>query len=326
MRRFGCGSVFELSGAGTPLSENPQTSDFNADGKSDILWQNSDGQAAIWLMNGTTPTAEALVGANPGTSWQVVGAGDFYGSLYSDILWQNTDGAVSIWEMNGTTVVASGSPGNPGTELARGRHRRFQRRRLFRHPVAEHQWRRRDLGDERVESDRERRRRQPRDELARDRQRRFQRRRLLRHPVAEHQRCRRDLGDERAEGDRRAPSSATPAPSWHAIGSGDFYGNGYSDILWQNTNGAVAIWEMDGLKVIGSAVIGNPGTSWHVVGSGDFYGDGFSDISVAERQRRSRYLGDGRGQGDRHRQPRQSWSELARDRRMSRDPLAPCTR
>ncbi len=60
---MGCGTVFEVSGAGTPLSENPQTSDFNADGRSDILWQNTNGQAAIWLMNGTTPTTEALVGA-----------------------------------------------------------------------------------------------------------------------------------------------------------------------------------------------------------------------------------------------------------------------
>ena len=26
--------------------------DFNGDGKADILWQNDNGQAAIWLMNG----------------------------------------------------------------------------------------------------------------------------------------------------------------------------------------------------------------------------------------------------------------------------------
>ena len=42
------------------------TSDFNADGKSDILWQNTNGQAAIWLMNGTNPTVKAAVGATPG--------------------------------------------------------------------------------------------------------------------------------------------------------------------------------------------------------------------------------------------------------------------
>ena len=80
--------------------------DFNGDGKSDILWQNTDGQAAIWLMNGTTPTSEALVGTNPGSSWQIVGTGDFTGDGKSDILFQNTSGQVAIWEMNGTTPIA----------------------------------------------------------------------------------------------------------------------------------------------------------------------------------------------------------------------------
>jgi hypothetical protein len=53
----------------TPLS--PPLADFNGDGNSDILFQNVDGPAAIWLMNGTTPTAEMLVGNNPGPSWHI---------------------------------------------------------------------------------------------------------------------------------------------------------------------------------------------------------------------------------------------------------------
>ena len=45
---------------------------------------------------------------------------------------------------------------------------------------------------------------------------------------------------------------ANPGPSWHVIGSGDFNGDGYSDILWQNTSsGEVYIWEINGTKVIG---------------------------------------------------------------------------
>jgi hypothetical protein len=27
--------------------------------------------ASIWLMNGTTPTAEVLVGSNPGPTWHI---------------------------------------------------------------------------------------------------------------------------------------------------------------------------------------------------------------------------------------------------------------
>ena len=31
--------------------------------------------------------------------------------------------------------------------------------------------------------------------------------------------------------------------SWHVAGTGDFDGNGNSDILWQNDNGTVSIWD-----------------------------------------------------------------------------------
>jgi hypothetical protein len=56
-----------------------------------------------------------------------------------------------------------------------------------------------------------------------------------------------------------------PGPSWQVKGSGDFYGNGYSDILWQNTNGQAVVWEMDGTSVIGGGPVGsNPGPSWHL--------------------------------------------------------------
>ena len=44
---------------------------------------------------------------------------------------------------------------------------------------------------------------------------------------------------------------ANPGPSWKAIGTGDFNDDGHSDILWQNTNGQAAIWEMNGTNEIG---------------------------------------------------------------------------
>jgi hypothetical protein len=77
------------------------SSDFNGDGKSDILWQNDNGQVAIWEMNATTVIAGAVIG-NPGPSWEVIATGDFNGDGKSDILWQNDSGEVDIWEMNGT--------------------------------------------------------------------------------------------------------------------------------------------------------------------------------------------------------------------------------
>ena len=32
--------------------------------------------------------------------------------------------------------------------------------------------------------------------------------------------------------------SPNPGPSWKAVGTGDFNGDGHSDILWQNTDRA----------------------------------------------------------------------------------------
>jgi hypothetical protein len=42
--------------------------DFNHDGGSDLLWQNSSGEAAIWEMDGTKLIGGAVLG-NPGPTW-----------------------------------------------------------------------------------------------------------------------------------------------------------------------------------------------------------------------------------------------------------------
>ncbi len=105
-----------------------------------------------------------------------------------------------------------------------------------------------------------------------------------------------------------------PGPSWKAIGTGDFNGDGHSDILFQNTNGQVAIWEMNGTNVIGAAVVGlNPGPSWKVIGTGDYNDDGHSDILFQNTERSGGDLGNERDQRDRRwRGGPQSWAELAR--------------
>ena len=60
--------------------------------KTDILWRNVDGTAAIWLMNGTTFIGGgALPNIGPSTLWAVAGTGDFNGDGKSDILWQNAE-------------------------------------------------------------------------------------------------------------------------------------------------------------------------------------------------------------------------------------------
>ena len=71
---------------------------------------------------------------------------------------------------------------------------------------------------------------------------------------------------------------ANPGPTWHVEGAGDFYGDGNTAVLWQNDDGAVALWDLSGSTVIGGAVVANPGPSWHIEGNADFYGDGHQDI------------------------------------------------
>jgi hypothetical protein len=63
------------------------------------------------------------------------------------------------------------------------------------------------------------------------------------------------------------PVTPNPGLSWHAIGTGDFNGDGHSDILFQNTSGQASVWEMNGTTLVGGgAVSPNPGSSWRAVG------------------------------------------------------------
>jgi len=66
---------------------------------------------------------------------------------------------------------------------------------------------------------------------------------------------------------------------WSIVGTGDFNGDGYSDILWRNSNaGDVAIWFMAGSHLASSAGLGAIPANWSTVGIGDFSGDTYSDI------------------------------------------------
>jgi hypothetical protein len=58
----------------------------------------------------------------------------------------------------------------------------------------------------------------------------------------------------------------------------DFGSDRKSDILWRNTNGAVASWQMNGSTVQGTGIIGSVGSDWVIQDSSDFNADGKSDI------------------------------------------------
>jgi hypothetical protein len=95
------------------------TNDFNNDGKTDILWQNSTtGEAAYWYMNNTTQLGYAyLMNNNTMTgyayfptlndqSWKIVGIKDMNGDNKPDIIWRNTvTGTNAVWYMDNATMT-----------------------------------------------------------------------------------------------------------------------------------------------------------------------------------------------------------------------------
>lgn len=83
--------------------------DFDDDGQSDIIWQNSSGQIAVWYMDGISLVSSALLcnGQAAGATWRVVGVHDFNASLGKDILFQNTDGRLAIWFMDGNNRIGA---------------------------------------------------------------------------------------------------------------------------------------------------------------------------------------------------------------------------
>ena len=220
-------------------------SDFDGDGKSDILLQNgADGMCFVWGMDGLNLKQDGfgVVGwTPPSTTWHAVGTGDFNGDGKSDILLQNgDDGMCFTWEMDGLNLKDSGAVGwTPPSD-------------------ANNHWVVKGAGD--FDGD-------GKSDV------------LLQNSVDGM--CftwEMDGLNVKASG---VVGWTPPSNQWHAVGTGDFDGDGKSDILLQNgDDGMCFVWEMDGLSVKASGVVGwtPPSNKWHAVGTGDFDGDGKSDI------------------------------------------------
>ena len=109
--------TFVVVGSGGTIDQSAYTlyrSDFNGDGKGDILWRNtSTGEVFLWTMDGTTPLTETSV-AVIDPAWQIKHFAPFGGAGHTDILWRNTStGEVYMWQMagTGTTIDAQASLG-----------------------------------------------------------------------------------------------------------------------------------------------------------------------------------------------------------------------
>ena len=235
-------------------------------GGSGILFQNTDGQIAIWQMNGTTPIGGGAVNPNPGPAWQAIGTADFYGGGSSDILFQNANGQAAIWEMNGTNLIGGGTvspnPGPSWNAIGTGDFNHDGHSDSLWQNVDGQAaiwemngtnligggtvglnpegWQAIGTGDFFGGGDSD----------------------ILFQNASSGQVAIWEMNGTNVIGGGTV--NVDPGPAWHAIGTS---GAGSPDILFQSTSGQTALWEMNGTNIIGGGLVSpNPGSAWKAIG------------------------------------------------------------
>jgi FG-GAP-like repeat/Cysteine-rich secretory protein family len=259
----------------------PTRNDFGGDAKSDILWRNTNGDVALWQMNGSNLTTGSVF-ANVATTWQIAGTGDFNGDRKSDILWRNTtDGSVALWQMNGATPTTQSVIGSAPTNWQISGTGDFNR-----DGKADILWRNTTDGSVAIW--------QMNGNTP-----------TAQTVVGAASTDWKIVGTDDFNGDnkadilwRKADGSvamwqmngtatisktvfANVSTDWQIAGTGDFNGDSKADILWRNNDGQVAIWTMNGTTAL-SKDLATPypsvDNSWKISGTSDFNGDGKADI------------------------------------------------
>jgi hypothetical protein len=261
--------------------------DFNGDCKSDILWRNGSSEEVYqWLMSGTSILGQGSP-AGPSSAWVIEGVGDFSGDGMADVLWQNSSsGEVYLWLMNGTTIANQGTPGtvSPSSGWVIQGVGDFNG-----DGKADILWRNSTTGDVYIWQ-------------------------MNGTTIASQG----DLGvvspssgwviqgvgdfngDGKADilwrnttsgeiyiwlmngssiASQGSPATVSPSSGWVIQGTGDFDGNGASDVVWRNSgSGEVYIWFMNGATITSQGTPGNVSSAWTIQGVGDYNGDGRADI------------------------------------------------
>lgn len=101
-------TVTFLAPAGQAANFGRQGSDFDGDGRSDVLFQDpATGRTVIWKINGTRLVGDSSLGALANARAEAVG--DFDGDGRQDLLFRrSSDGLIYAWLVDGVQVVAHG--------------------------------------------------------------------------------------------------------------------------------------------------------------------------------------------------------------------------
>jgi hypothetical protein len=254
-----------------PLAD---THDFNGDFRSDILWQNSNGALVVWLMNGgqvlQSASIPTLYGTySPGSA--IIGQHDFNGDGNADILWRDSNGNDWITYMNGVTpgqnpivfvsippnfsVVGTGDLNGDGLGDLLWLDSNTRNLSAWLSPIStgtnfgdiSSTWTIAAEGNGYI---------------------------LWRDAAG-------DLARWLVQGGAVTQSLGLGnVPNTFIIaGVGDFNGDGYIDILWNDSNsGTLSIWFLNATGVQSAAAVGSTTSTWNVAQIGDYDGDGKSDI------------------------------------------------
>ena len=104
-----------------PSSSSSSITDFNGDGKADLVWQERmSNRLSVWYMNGARKIGgQSLNPSSIAGNWRIVAVQDMNGDGRPDLVWQEmTSNRLSVWYMNGARKIGGQSlnpssvPGN----------------------------------------------------------------------------------------------------------------------------------------------------------------------------------------------------------------------